>query len=123
MILGAINDTLRAFLPEDMLHISDRQDSNPEVQTLVVYDNQIEPLRSSGSICILLMNRANIPNIAEYVNALSIAHQRINLILEEIEAWKSEEFEAYERELEALLPLAAEKYAAKQPFELNVLTF
>jgi radical SAM peptide maturase (CXXX-repeat target family)/CXXX repeat peptide maturase len=124
VILGEIDDTLRAPLPnpEDMLHISDQQDSNPEVQTLVVYDNQIEPIRSSGSICILLMNRENITKIAEYVKALSIAHQRINLILEEIEAWKSEEFEAYESELGALLPLAAEKYAAEQPFELNVLT-
>jgi uncharacterized protein len=122
VILGKIDESLCVPLPEDVLYIVDAKASNKTPNSIVVYDNLVDALPDSGTVCILLINREKITKAAEWVNKLSVVYDRINLILEEIEAWRQEDYVAYEKELGALIPIVVEKHAAEQPFEVNVLT-
>lgn len=104
------------------LSIVDSKSSQRGENSIFVYDNHtIIPEDSTGN-CILLINKANIPEIYQAVVGLHKDNARINLILEEIEHWGKEDIAAYEEQLERLVVYTADVIRQKKPIEINVLT-
>lgn len=93
-----------------------------------IFDNDIYQIQrkidknNNNQLCILKINKGNIPNIERFIKVLKLDFNRINLILDDIELWKKENLENYERELSKLSTLIIESYKEGRPLEINVLT-
>lgn len=93
-----------------------------------IFDNDINQIQNTQTdkndkkLCILKINKENITNIEGFIKGLKLNFNRINLILDDIELWKKENLDSYERELRKLSKIIIESYKEGSPLEINVLT-
>lgn len=118
IILGNEKDEL---MREKFIQFINSKSENIGDNSIVIYDNNIENLKRTDN-CILLMNKENISNIQMFIKNLSLYHERINLVIQDIEKWNDNDFKTYENQLGSLTDLIVEKYEDYREIQLNVLT-
>ncbi|AUN02485.1 radical SAM peptide maturase, CXXX-repeat target family [Clostridium botulinum] len=90
--------------------------------SVVICDNNYIIPENLSNVVILLVSKENVSQVMNFVDKIYLASQRINIILENIEAWTNKEFEIYTNQLELLVHFIVGTYKKGAALEVNVLT-
>ena len=89
--------------------------------TISVYDNDAEN-QDESYIGILLLNKNNIGRLFEIIQKVFTTLYRVNLVIEDLCEWNSQNVEQYKMELDKVVSFIADRYKMGKEIELNVLT-
>ena len=101
--------------------ISSKCDEIPE-NAIVICDNDINVPAGFEGNYILLVSKNNIHNLSAFIKKLYPSALRINVVLEGIEGWCSEDIETYSVQLDAVKDFIIGTYVSQNPLEVNILT-
>jgi len=90
--------------------------------SIAVFDNGTAGAARDGENAILLVGRAHINDLGDYFDELILTYPRINIVLEEIEAWSDEDLALYETRLRRVAETTRRRHQEGSPIEVNVLT-
>ncbi|URZ05982.1 radical SAM peptide maturase, CXXX-repeat target family [Clostridium felsineum] len=90
--------------------------------SIVIFDNNVNSSIEFEGNCILLLCRNNIPKLADFIKKLCKFSLRINVILQDIEEWTSEDIKIYSIQLDKLKDVIVSSYTEKNAVEINILT-
>ncbi len=86
-----------------------------------VYDNKVEH-KDDIDNSILIINKASISNLYQYITEILSTVYRINLVIEDLDTWKEDDILKYKGELSKTVDYLADKYLQGDIHEINVLT-
>jgi radical SAM peptide maturase (CXXX-repeat target family)/CXXX repeat peptide maturase len=107
--------------PPDALFIIEAGETAAPPRSIALYDNHSAGRLAVGN-CILLVDRARLAMLHEFVHDLAARHGRVNVILEDIDRWGDAELTLYENQLGKIIETTRSSYTAGSPVEVNVLT-
>lgn len=122
------NNLIPVFLGESKgrkpshFQITDTHSHNSDENTILICDNTTHLPESFNGTCILLLSRNNLAKLSQLVTSMYTATNRVNLVLEDIEKWDTEDIKLYESELDKLIEFIAATYDNSNALELNVIT-
>ena len=90
--------------------------------SFIVCDNNSDVPKEYNGNLILLISRNNIKNLYAFIKNLYQTAARVNVILEDIENWNTDDFAGYDSVLNDLVEFIADTYTKGKSFEVNVLT-
>lgn len=83
-------------------------------------DNSVN--QDDANTGILLINKYNLNNLYEIIKNISNKVYRINLEIQDLLNWNSDDTEQYKAELDKVVILVVDKYKRGEEIEINVLT-
>lgn len=108
---------------KDVLYILDSSDKNISSGIIALYDNSaITHEMNLGNVATLIIASKNLSRISEYVKEIYSSHNRINIVLEEIEKWNDEDIKLYKNQLDKIACFILECFDKEKQLEINVLT-
>lgn len=114
---GSTNDTI-----QNSFSIVSARSDNILGNSIVVFDNCYIKTSGYSGNCILIVNKENLGNLADWVRNLISSNQRINIIPEDIDEWSYEHLESYEMQLAKIVDITRYCYQKENDIEINVLT-
>lgn len=90
--------------------------------SIPVFDNGTAGASTGGENAVLLVDRAHLGDLRRHFAELVLTHGRVNIILEELEAWGDGQLALYEAELRQVAATVRRCYEDGRPVEVNVLT-
>ncbi|MBD7911033.1 MULTISPECIES: radical SAM peptide maturase, CXXX-repeat target family [Clostridium] len=117
VILGTLKDE-----STEWINIVDGKANKISENTIVICDNNTKIPTGFEGNCILLISRANIDKLNEFVRKIYPAVSRINVVLENIDKWVTCDIDVYREQLDNLKSFVIDTYKNENPLEINVLT-
>jgi uncharacterized protein len=121
VLLGSAEEVKSKKL-KDYISLTNSSISSANNKSILIYDNNADSINEKSDTCIVLVKIENIENITGWVKKISTASNRINIVLENIEAWNTDATERYEKQLENLVDFIEGTYEQSNPVEINILT-
>lgn len=99
--------------------IIDKAGQNGNV--ISVYDNKVDNL-DEAETSILIINKLNIINLYEFIKIISKVSYRVNIVIEDLDAWNDEDVRQYQMALYKIVDFIVGKFEQGEELEINVLT-
>lgn len=118
------NETISSseYKEEEFMTIIPNKSNYIPKNSLVVYDNNIDPIIDSYGKCTLLVTKEKISEIFQIIKDLFKYNKRIEIVLQDIGNWNNEDINLYSEQLENIIPFVVSTYKCGDPISLNILT-
>lgn len=107
---------------ENYMSLVDVNHASEDSNLIVIYDNNVDKINKNTDTCVILINEKNIEKTTEFIKKVAAFNKRMNITLENIEKWSTDNVEKYKQQLNNLVDFIEETYEKNDPIEINILT-
>lgn len=121
MFLGKCNHNLDANNKMHFNLLSSRE-TIAQHNVISIYDSVIDNVVADSGVAILLINLSNLNEVFELCQKLALSKTRVNLFIQDIEKWKENDYNIYEKQVRKIGDLIIDGFKKNKKFNINIIS-